>query len=71
MGVTSQTVTIQPTGVGWLRVRSDPSLSGTEVTKVDVGGSYAVLETKTGWTKIKISDTVSGWVSSDYVSLSE
>ena len=62
---------INATPTGWLRVRSDASLAGTEVTKVDTGGSYLVLEQKTGWVKIKVSDTVEGWVSSDYVTLSQ
>ena len=60
-------VTILPTGVGWLRVRSEPSLSGTEVTKVNVGEKFLVLEEKTDWVKIKLSDGGEGWVSSDYV----
>ncbi len=58
---------IKTTPTGWLRVRSNPNLSGTELTRVDAGGTYAVLEQQTGWVKIKVSDTVSGWISSDYV----
>ncbi len=61
--------TIKATPTGWLRVRDNPTLSGVEVTRVDTGGSYLVEEEKTGWVKIKISDTVEGWVSSDYVTI--
>ncbi len=61
------TVTIKPTPTGWLRVRDLPSLNGTEVAKVDIGAKYELLEEQTGWTKIKVSTTISGWVSSDYI----
>jgi len=62
---------IKTTPTGWLRVRNEPSLNGTEITRVDTGGTYRVLEEQTGWIKIKISDTSEGWVSADYVELVE
>jgi len=58
---------ILPTGVGWLRVRAEPSLSGSEVTKVNVGEKFLLLEEKTGWVKIKLTDGSEGWVSADFV----
>lgn len=58
---------ILPTGVGWLRVRSGPSLAASEVTKVDVGEKFLILEEGTGWVKIKVSETQEGWVSSNFV----
>ncbi|MFA6981528.1 MAG: PEGA domain-containing protein [Patescibacteria group bacterium] len=66
-----KTVTILETGMGWLRVRSTPSLDGEEISKATVGETYNVLEEGTGWVKIKIDDSTEGWVSSDYVELSE
>ena len=60
-------VKILPTGVGWLRVRSEPSLSASEVTKVNVGEKFLFLEERVGWVKIKLTDGREGWVSSDYV----
>ncbi len=60
-------VRILPTGVGWLRVRSEPNLSGAEIAKVNVGESFDVLAEQAGWTKIKLPDGKEGWVSSDYV----
>ena len=60
-------VKILPTGVGWLRVRSEPSLSAAEMTKVNVGEKFELLEEKTGWAKIRLADGGEGWVSSDYV----
>jgi hypothetical protein len=71
LGLSSKTATIKETGMGWLRVRSLPSLSGEEVTRVDVGLTFSVLEEQTGWVKIKVSADSEGWVSSDYVTLSE
>jgi hypothetical protein len=59
--------TIKVTETGWLRVRKTPS--GTEVAKVDSGGKYLVLEEGTGWIKIKVSETIEGWVHGDYVTL--
>jgi len=60
---------IKTTETGWLRVRDAASLNGKELTKVDSGGEYSVLEEKTGWVKIKVSDSVEGWVSADYVEI--
>lgn len=65
------TATILETGVGWLRVRDAAGLGGEEVTKVDVGNTYPVLEQTTGWVKIKVDDSTEGWVSSTYVEVSE
>ena len=62
---------ILTTPTGWLRVRSEPSLDGTEITRVDTGGTYQVLEEQTGWVKIRVSDTSEGWVSADYIELVE
>jgi len=60
-------VKILPTGTGWLRVRSEPSLSAGEITKVNVGESFEILAEQEGWVKIKLPDGVTGWVSSDFV----
>ncbi len=59
-------VEILPTGLGWLRVRSEPNSSSAEVSKVDVGLKFAVLEEQPGWVKIQVSETLEGWVSSTY-----
>lgn len=59
---------ILPTGTGWLRVRSQPNLSGVEVAKVDVGAVFEILEEDTaGWIKIKLPDSQEGWVSGDFI----
>ncbi|MFZ2663842.1 MAG: PEGA domain-containing protein [Patescibacteria group bacterium] len=71
LGISSKTAKVLDTPTGWLRVRSDSSLNGTEISRVTSGNSYTVIEEKTDWVKIKVSDTVEGWVSSAYVSLSQ
>jgi len=62
---------IKATPFGWLRVRETPSLNGTEIARVNSGESYKILERGEGWIKIRVSDTVEGWVSEAYVELSE
>jgi len=69
--VETSTATIKPTPLGWLRVREAPSITSTEITRVNTGAEYSVLEEQEGWVKIKVSETVEGWVSSTYVELSK
>lgn len=71
LGLATKTAKVLDTPTGWLRVRSEASLNGTEITQVTSGTSYNVLEEVTGWVKIKVSETITGWVSSAYVTLSE
>ncbi|MFC1625189.1 PEGA domain-containing protein [Patescibacteria group bacterium] len=71
LAVSGKTATVLSTSTGWLRVRSAPNLSGTEVAKVDVGETFSVIEEGTGWVKINLPDGTEGWVSSSYVELSE
>jgi len=65
----SGTAKIKDTGVGWLRVRDAASTAGKEIARVNVGESYKVLEEKTGWVKIKVSDKTEGWVSAEFVTI--
>ena len=52
-----------------LRVRSEGSLSGKILTKVNKGQQFKLLETKKGWYKIELKSGVSGWVSATYASV--
>jgi len=54
---------------GWLRVRDAAGITGVEIARVSVGQEYPVLEEATGWVKIKVSETVQGWVSATYVKI--
>lgn len=58
----TKTVTILETGTGWLRVRSSPSLSGTEIGKINVGESYPYTEENSGWAHITLLDGRDGWI---------
>lgn len=64
---TQSYVMIKTTETGWLRVRDTASTNGKELAKVKPGEKYPLLEESKGWSKIKVSETVSGWVSSAYV----
>lgn len=64
----ANTITINSTPVGFLRVRSTPSTSGEEVGRVDPGEEYEYSQTQNGWYKITLSDETEGWVSGTYVS---
>ncbi len=66
-GAKETMVKILPTGLGWLRVRSEPSTGAAELAKVDEGNEYVLLEDGVEWVRIKVSDTVEGWVSKAYV----
>lgn len=68
-GLIAKTAKIKDTPTGWLRVRSEPSLDGAEIARVNSTEEYKVLEEQEGWTKIQINETTQGWVSSDYVEI--
>lgn len=69
--VSGKTATILSTPTGWLRVRSAPNLNGTEITTVNAGQTFPVIEEGSGWVKISVSGDTQGWVSSTYIQLSE
>lgn len=64
-------IMIKNTETGWLRVRDTDSSSGKEITRVKPGETFEFLEEKEDWTKIKIDEDKSGWVSSNYVDIVE
>lgn len=63
-------VLIKETGTGWLRVRQEPSSTGAELGKANVGEKFPYLgeSTESGWHKIQF-DSQPGWVSGRYVDL--
>ncbi|MBN1617771.1 type II secretion system F family protein [Candidatus Dojkabacteria bacterium] len=60
-------LTILETSTGYLNVRSSPM--GEVIGEVYPGEIYEYTEEQSGWYKIVVSDELSGWVSSEYVSL--
>lgn len=63
-------VTIEETGTGWLRVRSDASATSDELGKANTGEKLKYLgeTTESGWFKIEFEGKT-GWVSGKYVTL--
>lgn len=59
-------VKILQTGVGYLNVRSEPLVTAARITQVKPGEEYVLLEEQPDWYKIQISETVEGWISSQY-----
>ncbi len=68
---TQKKALVLSTGIGWLRVRQEPSLNSVEVTKVTVGSKYLYLEETESWVKIQLEDGNTGWVYADYVDIIE
>ena len=60
------TVSILDTPTGWLRVREEPTLAGSESARVNPGQRFELLEEQTGWFKIRIDGQKEGWISSEY-----
>lgn len=63
----SQTIQIEETGTGWLRVRAEPSTTASESARVTVGQKFKTLDEQNGWIKIEYSIGNFGWVSSEFV----
>ena len=60
-------VNIQPTGLGFLRVRESNSTTAKEIGRVNENQEYTAIEEKSGWFKIKFeNDTKEGWVTGTY-----
>jgi len=57
---------ILSTPTGFLRVRQDSSITSLEITQINPGETYPLLDEKTGWYKIKLTDGKDGWISSQY-----
>lgn len=62
---TAPQVQILDTGIGYLRVRSGPGKSYSEIGRATVGSKYTYLGEQSGWFKINFQGK-EGWVSSDY-----
>lgn len=59
-------ILILNTPTGFLRVRSQASLGGSEIAQVKPGETYSLLEEKNSWFKIKLTDGKEGWISASY-----
>ncbi|MBI4097206.1 MAG: SH3 domain-containing protein [Candidatus Levybacteria bacterium] len=61
-----QKALILQTPNGFLRVRSDASLSASEIDRVTPGETFELMDEKSGWYQIKLEDGEEGWISSRY-----
>jgi len=57
---TPGTVTVQDTPTGWLRVRAEATVNSEEVTKVNPGEEYKLLDEQNGWYQIQLKDDKDG-----------
>lgn len=58
-------VQISDTGIGYLRVRSGPGKSYSEIGRANVGATYTYLGEQSGWFKIDFQGK-EGWISAEY-----
>lgn len=66
---TPSQVEILTTPTGFLRVRSGPGQTYEEIGRVEPGKMYEFIEEnkELGWVKIKIDETMQGWVSDEFI----
>lgn len=64
-------VVILDTPTGFLRVREEASTSSLEITQVEPGEEYLLLNSQEDWYEIQIDEETSGWVSSQYAEIKE
>ncbi|HVZ12638.1 MAG TPA: PEGA domain-containing protein [Patescibacteria group bacterium] len=59
-------IVIKDTPTGFLRVRSDSSVTSSEVARVNPGETYPLLDENDEWYKIQLKNGLTGWVSKTY-----
>lgn len=64
---TFPSVTVKSTPTGFLRLRSRPSVSSSEVGRVTPGEELILLEELPNWSRIRTEKGIEGYVSSAYV----
>lgn len=61
-------ISILKTPNGFLRVREEGAITAKEVTRVNMGEEFDVIEEASGWYKIKLPTGEEGWVSAEFAS---
>ncbi|MFC1626719.1 PEGA domain-containing protein [Patescibacteria group bacterium] len=64
-------IIINDTPTGFLRVRESSTTGSEEVSKVDPGDKFTILDTENGWHKILFDGEQEGWVSGKYTEVVE
>ena len=65
-GMVRPYVQIDSPDTGWVRVRTEASTAGEELTKVDHGESFPLIDEKSGWYQIEYETGKNGWISGKY-----
>lgn len=58
---------IQETGIGYLNVRENPSLTASIIGRVNPGETYEYKDKRDNWYEITLEATFSGWVNGEYI----
>ena len=61
---------IHPEPEGLVNLRENPSTASKLLTKLKSGTQYEILDTQSKWYKIYLDSTTSGWIYTDYATLS-
>lgn len=59
-------VEINSPDAGWVRVREEASTASDELTKVDHGETFPLINTDSGWYQIEYETGENGWISGKY-----
>ncbi len=59
-------VKILDTPTGFLRVRKSNNLNAPQISTVNPGESYTLINEQSGWFEIVLTSSTSGWISSQY-----
>ena len=59
-------VEINSPDAGWVRVREEASTGSEELTKVDHGDTFPLVDTDSGWYQIEYEAGKEGWISGKY-----
>ncbi len=62
-----ESLIVNDTPTGFLRVRSEPTVNASESAQVKPGEKYTILDEESGWYKINYEQGKEGWVSGQYV----
>lgn len=65
------TVIIQKSPTDWVNIRSGPGVQFEQIYRVIPGEKYELLQEKEEWYKIKLSELLEGWVTSQYAKISK
>lgn len=60
------TIKVLDTPTGFLRVRSEPTITASEEAQVKPGDEFPLLDEKSGWYQIEYEPNKEGWISSQY-----